>query len=103
MSPAFFNNVTRQIFQTLKEKWSREGRGTIVCSRSLEKSTHAMFADDTTLFASSKRDLIQMIRDVQEGLAQHGLNLNVEKCLIQTSRIDVPVQAVDVDGQSIGE
>jgi hypothetical protein len=102
MSPILFNNVTRQVFQALKEKWSREGRGSLVCSRSsAEKSTHAMFADDTTLFASNKKDLIQMIRDVQGALAPHGLNLNVEKCLIQTSRMDVPMRAVNVDGQSI--
>ena len=96
-----FNNTTRRIFQQLKDKWSREGLGTIVCSSSTDKSTHAMFADDTTLFASSKRALIRMIRDVKEALARHGLNLNMDKCLIQTSRADVPIQPLMVDGQSI--
>ena len=72
MSPALFNNVTRKIFASLKEKWSRKRLGTIVCGESGGHTTHSMFADDTTLFASSRRSLIKMIKDVKTALAEHG-------------------------------
>ena len=42
-----------------------------------------------------------MIRDVQNALAEHGLNLNMDKCVIQTSRTDAQLQPLDVDGQMI--
>eukprot|EP00973_Karenia_brevis_P081506 11298104-Karenia_brevis.AAC.1 len=71
MSPALFNYTTRIVFKGLREKWRREGRGTIICGGGTVESTHCMFADDTTLFASSRRSLIKMVRDVQEALAQH--------------------------------
>ena len=76
LSPTLFNNVTRRVYNTLREKWASEGRGTIVCGSDALRSTHAMFADDTTLFASSQKDLIAMIKDVRAALGAHGLNLN---------------------------
>jgi hypothetical protein len=102
MSPALFNNVTRKVFDDLKQKWSRKGLGTIVCGGSVvEKTTHAMFADDTTLFASSRSSLIAMIKDVKSALAEHGLNLNLDKCLVQTSRANVRIHPIEIDGQCI--
>jgi len=101
LSPVLFNNVTGPIFHKLKEKWSRSGLGTVVCSGMHDTTSHAMFADDTTLFASSKRALIRMIKDVQQALAEHGLNLNIDKCLVQTSRLDISLQPLLVDGQPI--
>jgi len=56
-----------------------EGRGTLVCGGAA-LSTHAMFADDTTLFASSRASLVRMIQDVKLALSDHGLNLNIDKC-----------------------
>ena len=85
ISPVLFNNVTRMVFSSLRGKWSREGIGTMVCGSDALLSTHAMFADDTTLFASNKADLVAMIRDVMEALVVHGLNLSTEKCLVQTA------------------
>ena len=101
MSPILFNNVTRKIFEELKAKWAHKGLGTVVCCSATDKSTHAMFTDDTTLLASSRRAIISMIRDVRNSLAEHGLNLNMDKCLIQTSCMDVQLQPLDVDGQMI--
>ena len=49
----------------------------MVCGSGKLHSTHAMFADDTTLFASSNTDLVKMISDVKVALAEHGLNLNI--------------------------
>ena len=101
LSPILFNNVTRVIFDKLKSKWAREERGIIVCGGNGLKSTHSMFADDTTLFASSKKALIAMIRDVKAALAEHGLNLNMDKCMVQTTCLSAQCSPIDVDGQAI--
>ena len=60
-----------------------------------------MFADDTTLFASNRKALLGMIKDVKAALAEHGLNLNVDKCLIQTSSVTAPKKPIEIDGQCI--
>ena len=57
----------------------------MVCGGPGLRSTHSMFADDTTLFASSRQTLKEMIKDVREGFGRHGLNLNLDKCIIQTN------------------
>ena len=101
LSPIFFNNVTAKVFRCLKEKWLKRGCGTIVCESAVLKTTHAMFADDTTLFASSRKALIGMLKDVKAALAEHGLNLNVDKRLIQTSSVTAPKKPIEIDGQCI--
>ena len=98
MSPAPFNNVTRQILSDLKAKWAREGLGTIVFGSRDLRSTHAMFADDTTLLASTRAGLIKMVRDVRSALAEHGLNLNMDKCLVQSTRPGAHLRPFIVDG-----
>ena len=60
-----------------------------------------MFADDTTLFASSRRGLITMIKDVKAELAKHGLNLNLDKCVVQTNSGHVRANSIDIEDQSI--
>ena len=60
-----------------------------------------MFADDTTLFASSKRGLVTRINDVKEELAKHGLNLNLDKCVVQTNSGHVRTKSIVIEGQSI--
>ena len=99
MSPALFNNATRIVFRELKEKWRAEGKGTMICGDGVVKSTHCMFADDTTLLASSRDSLIEMIKDVRSALAQHGLNLNLDKCLAQATSGDT--QPLIVEGAQI--
>ena len=56
LSPIFFNNVTRAVFNELKSEWQRRGYGVNVgsdfdCERKL---THIMFADDAALMAVSR-------------------------------------------------
>ena len=53
LSPILFNAVTRDIFSGLKQSWLQRNLGTMVGSSSMLRSTHVMFADDTTLLASS--------------------------------------------------
>lgn len=78
LSPILFNNVTRIIFAELRAKWLKGGIG-INVGKSADKLTHVMFADDTTLLASSRRGLTTMIKDVRAALARHGLNLTLDK------------------------
>ena len=59
-----------------------------------------MFADDTTLIAKSRRALQKMLHDTQEGLAEIGLNLNADKCYIQSSKPVGRNCSLQVDGVS---
>ena len=101
MSPVVFNNVTRLIFEDLKAKWASEGLGIIVCQdeNACVNTTHCMFADDTTLFASDRRSLVQMLDDMRLALAKHGLKLNLKKCMIQTNRQTDPSEPICIEGQ----
>ena len=71
----------------MDEKWEREKRGSIIGAwgDTLGRLTHILFADDTTLVAKSKRDLIVMLNDIQDAFAAAGVTLNVSKCMIQTN------------------
>ena len=74
LSPILFNNVTRRIFAELKDKWSKRGCGIAVGSdaHGKQRLTHMMFADDTTLFATSKRQLTRILAETMTAFAQHG-------------------------------
>ena len=63
--------------------------------------THCMFADDTTLFASTRRGLATMIDDVQVALSEHGLNLNLGKCMVQTNCQQTTAKDITVTGHRI--
>ena len=93
--------LTRRVYATLKACWAQKGFGTTVCGSATLNSTHAMFADDVTLFAANRAQLLSMIRDVRHELAKHGLNLNMDKCLIQTNMPGVTVAPIKVDGTEI--
>ena len=60
-----------------------------------------MFADDTTLFAANRAQLISMIQDVKAALTEHGLKLNLDKCVVQTNRIGVRIAPLSIDWQSL--
>jgi hypothetical protein len=87
LSPALFLNSVRASMTTLKAKWERSKLGSIIGANCLDKNriSFAMFADDTTLIARSKRSLEKMLEDVHEELTSIGLNLNADKCSIQCS------------------
>ena len=52
------------------------------------KPTFVAFADDTTLLASSKEDLEEMVKDIQGAFAAHGLKLNLDKYKIKKNHTD---------------
>ena len=100
LSPILFNNVTRLVFAELRAKWKAKGFGVDV-GRELDKLTHVMFADDTTLLAATRQSLTIMISDVHAALARRGLNLNLDKCLIQTNRQNARLTGICIDEQTI--
>ena len=87
LPPVSFVNVLRTVLQPLSKKWECCRRGSIVGARAdkLDRLTHLLFADGTTLIAKSKRALIQMIPDITTAFASAGLKLNAGKCKIQTN------------------
>ena len=89
------------MFGELKKQWSLKGLGTTLCGNAALHSTHAMFANDTTLFASSKKSLITMITHVKVALATHGPHLNFDKCLIQRNSYRARVQPIEIDCQPV--
>jgi len=100
LSPLLFNNVTRIIFRDLKSKWMKKRWGTVIGDDSGPRITHAMFADDTLLIASTRASLKQMIKDTKDELAKHGLKLNIDKCQIQTTA-PTRLKALAIDGVDI--
>ena len=62
-----------------------------------------MFADDVTLLAAKANtaQLVSIIKDVRDELQKHGLNLNMDKCLVQTNHPGVKVAPIKVDGTEI--
>ena len=73
---------------TLKTKWEREQRGTIIGSDCNTDSllTYAMFADDTASVAKSPQALVSMLKDLRKEFAQVGLALNFARCKIQVNQ-----------------
>ena len=60
-----------------------------------------MFADDTTLIASSRRGLTMMIREVRAALQEHGLKLNMDKCKVQTTQSNAKLRDFLIGGERI--
>ena len=73
----------------------------MVCAPDCGRSAHAMFADDTTLLASSRKDICTMIKDTTDALALYGLSLNLDKCMVQTNRRRAMLKPLLVDGHEM--
>jgi len=87
LSPVLFINVLRQVMAKVIPKWQEKKFG-ITLGEKYQNDTllcYLSFADDTTLFAKSKRALKQMLDDIDRELAVVGLKLNADKCKVQCS------------------
>ena len=51
--------------------------------------------------AANRAQLISMIRDVRAALAEHGLNLHMDKFIVQTNRPGARVSTINIDRQSV--
>ena len=58
-----------------------------------------IYADDTTLLAESKEELLQMVTSVKEKSAQAGLYLNLKKNKVMSTE---EIEEFEVDGQKVG-
>jgi len=98
LSPCLYNLYAEDIMRVaLEEKdWGVKIGGV--------KRSNLRYADDTTLLASSKEELMNMISDVKEASKPRGLLLNVKKTqvmVVDNSRTDN--SAFVLDGEEINE
>ena len=63
------------------------------------KINNLRYADDTTLLAESKEELLQLVTSVIEKSAQAGLYLNLKKTKIMSTE---EIEEFEVDGEKIG-
>ena len=76
-----FNLVLDRVFKHLVPIRKHRKYGTVVESLLTgAQLTHVMFADDTTLLASSRKSLILMLKETKQALEEHGLRVNAGKC-----------------------
>ena len=107
LSPILFNNVTKNVFGKLRRSWELRNIGATVGSdeNGKKRLSHLMFADDTTLLATSRRALTTMIKETEEGLASYGLRLNIDKCQVQTNTTCIgrrsPIKIADATGKIV--
>ena len=57
------------------------------------------YADDTTLLAKSKEELLQLVTSVTEKSAQAGQYLNLKKTKIMSTE---EIEEFEVDGEKVG-
>ena len=56
------------------------------------------YADDTTLLAESKEELLQLVTNVKEKSAQAGLYLNLKKTKVMSTE---EIEEFELDGENI--
>ena len=62
------------------------------------KLNNLRYADDTTLLAESKEELLQLVTNVKEKSAQAGLYLNMKKTKVMSTEV---IEEVEVNGEKV--
>ena len=62
------------------------------------KINNLRYADDTTLLAESKEELLQLVTNVKEKSAQAGLYLNLKKTKIMFTE---EIEEFELDGENV--
>ena len=92
LSPLLFNIYAEKIMREALDKWDK---GIGIGGR---KVSHLRYADDTTLIAGNREDLIELIEKVKSSSEKAGLYLNVKKTKVMaTGELD----SIIVDGGNI--
>lgn len=86
ISPKLFTCVLEEIFRKLQ--WSSKC-GITVNGRRL---TNLRFADDVVLFATSHKQLQQMLRELNEISKSTGLEMNFSKTQLMTNKAPIPIK-----------
>ena len=63
------------------------------------KINNLRYADDTTLLAESKEELLQLVTSVKEKGAQAGLYLNLKTTKVMSTK---EIEEFEVDGEKVG-
>ena len=92
LSPLLFNIYPENVMREALEEWER---GISIGGRMV---TNLRYADDTTLLAGTKEDLIELVGRVRRACERAGLYLNVGKTKMMTTG---DIGAVTVDGKDI--
>ena len=92
LSPLLFNIYADNVMREALEEWER---GISIGGRMV---TNLRYADDTTLLAGTKEDLIELVGRVRRASERAGLYLNVGKTKMMTTG---DIGAVTVDGKDI--
>ena len=92
LSPLLFNINADNIMREALEEWEK---GISIGGRMV---TNLRYADDTTLLAGTKEDLIELVGRVRRASEKVGLYLNVGKTKVMTTG---DIGAVTVDGKDI--
>ena len=92
LSPLLFNIYAENVMREALEEWER---GISIGGRMV---TNLRYADDTTLLAGTKEDLIELVGRVRRASERAGLYLNVGKTKMMTTG---DIGAVTVDGKDI--
>ena len=108
LSAILFIAVMECCMGNLNARWSRlsrlrRGRGYgLDCTNSDGRLTNLRFADDIVLFASTKQDIVKMLRDLKREAVKFGLEIHFGKTVILTNNIDAAnSKSVKVDGDSV--
>ena len=92
LSPLLFNIYAEKIMREALDKWDK---GIGIGGR---KVSNLRYADDTTLIAGNREDLIELIEKVKSSSEKAGLYLNVKKTKVMaTGELD----SIIVDGENI--
>ena len=92
LSPLLFNIYAEKIMREALDKWDK---GIGIGGR---KVSNLRYADDTTLIAGNREDLIELIEKVKSLSEKAGLYLNVKKTKVMaTGELD----SIIVDGENI--
>ena len=92
LSPLLFNIYAENIMRDALEEWER---GISIGGRMV---TNLRYADDTTLLAGTKEDLIELVGRVRRASEKAGLYLNVGETEMMTTG---DIGAMTVDGKDI--
>ncbi len=75
LSPALFNCALEEVFKNLKTEWETKG-----ININGQNITNLRFADDIVLFACSKEEVVEMIKELVDHFGREaGLTMNTKK------------------------
>jgi len=85
LSSLLFNSLLEHILRKLKPTWSARRVGIEMSLGTETYLTNLRFADDILLLAHSKKQITDMLQDLQDEAAKHGLQIHPDKTKVIAS------------------